>query len=103
MQPSRSWGGRGVRAVTHRAVDAEAGLGAGSAANYFSSRDALFRAIVERFAERERANFEEVGLTVIPTSPVELGCALALASTGSAGLSGGRIHDPDCPVDGPLR
>ena len=72
-------GGRGVRAVTHRAVDAEAGLAAGSAANYFSSRDALFAAIVERFAERERANFEEVAVTVCPTSPVELGRALALA------------------------
>ena len=65
--------------MTHRAIDAEAGLGAGSAANYFSSRDALFAAIVERFAERERANFEEVAVTVCPTSPVELGRALALA------------------------
>ncbi len=65
--------------MTHRAVDAQAGLGAGSAANYFSSRDALFAAIVERFAERERANFEEVAVTVCPTSRGELGCALASA------------------------
>ena len=72
-------GGRGVRAVTHRTVDAEAGLGAGSAANYFSSRDALFAAIVQRFAERERANFEEVAVTVCPTSSAELGRALAKA------------------------
>jgi AcrR family transcriptional regulator len=72
-------GGRGVRAVTHRAVDAEAGLGAGSTANYFSSRDALFQAIVERFAERERANFEEFALAAFPTSPIELGHALAQA------------------------
>jgi AcrR family transcriptional regulator len=72
-------GGRGVRAVTHRAVDAEAGLGAGSTANYFSSRDALFEAIVERFADRERANFDEVALTVCPRSPAELGRALAQA------------------------
>jgi AcrR family transcriptional regulator len=76
-------GGLGVRAVTHRAVDAEAGLGAGSAANYFPSRDALFRAIVERFAERERANFEEVAVTVCATSPGELGRALALAASDS--------------------
>jgi AcrR family transcriptional regulator len=76
-------GGRGVRAVTHRAVDAEAGLGAGSAANYFPSRDALFEAIVERFAERERDNFEEVALTVCPTSPGELGRALASAARDS--------------------
>jgi AcrR family transcriptional regulator len=76
-------GRRGVRAVTHRAVDAEAGIGAGSTANYYSSRDALFAAIVERFAERERANFEEVALTVFPTSPVELGRALAQAARDS--------------------
>ena len=73
----RVLGERGVRAVTHRAVDAEAGVGAGSTANYFSSRDALFEAIVERFAERERANFDEVAATVCPTSPAELGRALA--------------------------
>ena len=50
-----------------------------SARNYFSSRDALFQAIVERFADRERANFDEVALTVCPTSPIELGRALAQA------------------------
>jgi DNA-binding transcriptional regulator YbjK len=69
-------GERGVRAVTHRAVDAEAGVGAGSTANYFSTREALFAAIVERFAERERQNFEELATTVVPTTPAELGRAL---------------------------
>lgn len=66
-------GERGVRAVTHRAVDAAAGVGAGSTANCFSTRDALFAAIVERFAERERQNFEELATTVVPTTPAELG------------------------------
>ena len=69
-------GERGVRAVTHRAVDAEAGVGAGATANYFSTREALFAAIVERFAERERQNFEELAITVVPTTPAELGRAL---------------------------
>jgi AcrR family transcriptional regulator len=73
----RILGERGVRAVTHRAVDAEAGVGTGSTANYFSTRDALFAAIVQRFAERERQNFEELAGTVVPTSPAELGRALA--------------------------
>ncbi len=73
-------GDRGVRAVTHRAVDAEAGLGAGSTANYFPSRDALFAAIVERFSERERANFDDAAVTVCPTSPAELGRAMAQAA-----------------------
>ena len=69
-------GERGVRAVTHRAVDAEAGVSAGSTANYFSTREALFAAIVERFAEREQQNFEELATTVVPTTPAELGHTL---------------------------
>jgi len=69
-------GERGVRAVTHRAVDAEAGVSAGSTGNYFSTREALFAAIVERFAERERQNFEELAVTVVPTTPAELGRTL---------------------------
>lgn len=69
-------GERGVRAVTHRAVDAEAGVSTGSTANYFSTRDALFAAIVERFAERERQNFEELATSFVPTTPAELGRAL---------------------------
>lgn len=62
--------------MTHRAVDAEAGVGAGATANYFSTRDALFAAIVERFAERERQDFEELATTVVPATPAELGRAL---------------------------
>jgi AcrR family transcriptional regulator len=69
-------GERGVRAVTHRAVDATAGVSAGSTANCFSTRDALFAAIVERFAERERRNFEELATAFVPTTPAELGRAL---------------------------
>jgi DNA-binding transcriptional regulator YbjK len=68
-------GDRGLRALTHRAVDAEAGLAAGSTTNYFSTREALLAAIVERFAERERQNFEDLAVTVVPTSPAELGRA----------------------------
>jgi DNA-binding transcriptional regulator YbjK len=81
----RVLGERGVRAVTHRAVDAEAGLTIGSTANLFPSRDALFSAIVERFAERERRNFEDLAITVSPRSPAELGRALGAAVRGSVG------------------
>jgi DNA-binding transcriptional regulator YbjK len=45
-------GERGVRAVTHRAVDGEAGVAAGSTANYLPTRDALLDAIVERVTRR---------------------------------------------------
>jgi DNA-binding transcriptional regulator YbjK len=81
----RVLGERGVRAVTHRAVDAEAGVGAGSTANYFATRDALFAGIVERFAQRERANFEEVAARVSSSSPAELGRALAESARDSGG------------------
>lgn len=63
--------------MTHRAVDAEAGFGAGSAANYFPTREGLFEAIVERFSQRERANFDDIASTVCPMSAAELGRALA--------------------------
>jgi AcrR family transcriptional regulator len=81
----RVLGERGVRAVTHRAVDAEAGVSAGSTANYFSTRDALFQAIVERVAHRERADFEEIAARVSPTSPAELGRVLGELARDSAG------------------
>ena len=73
----RVLGERGVRAVTHRAVDAEAGVGTGSTANYHPTREALYEAIVERFSQRERANFDAIAATVCPTSPAALGHALA--------------------------
>jgi DNA-binding transcriptional regulator YbjK len=81
----RVLGEQGVRAVTHRAVDAEAGVGAGSTANYFATREALFNAIVERFAQRERADFEEIAARVCPTSAAELGRALGEMARDSAG------------------
>jgi DNA-binding transcriptional regulator YbjK len=70
-------GERGVHGVTHRAVDAAAGLPAGSTANYFRSRDALLTAVVERFADRERVNWEETAARMAPTTPEEMAKALA--------------------------
>lgn len=81
----RVLGENGVRAVTHRAVDAEAGLASGSTANHFSTREALFAGIVERFSQRERENFEEIAMTIYPTSPADLGRALAAAVKDSVG------------------
>jgi AcrR family transcriptional regulator len=78
-------GDQGVRAVTHRAIDAEAGVGAGSTSNYFSTREHLFEAIVDRFSERERVNFDEIAATVCPTSPAELARALSAFARDGAG------------------
>jgi AcrR family transcriptional regulator len=69
-------GGSGMHGLTHRNVDAAAGLPAGSTSNLFRTRDALLNAVVERFADRERANFEEFAARMIPTTPQELADAM---------------------------
>ena len=73
----RVLGERGMRALTHRAVDTEAGVAAGSTANYFPTREALLEAIVERVSAIERDHFDEGAVTVCPTTPVDLGRAIA--------------------------
>jgi AcrR family transcriptional regulator len=69
-------GERGMHALTHRAVDAAAGLPAGSTANHFRTRDALLDAVVERFAARERDIWEELAVRMTTTTPEELARAL---------------------------
>jgi DNA-binding transcriptional regulator YbjK len=70
-------GGCGMRALTHRAVDAEAGVTAGSAANYFPTRESLLEAIADRVSELERDHFDEIAAEVCPATPAELGRAIA--------------------------
>ena len=78
-------GGRGVRAVTHRAVDAAAGLPAGSTSNHFRTSDALLEAVVDRFAARERANADEIAAGAAPTTPDELVRVLSAVVTDMTG------------------
>ena len=78
-------GVEGVHGVTHRAVDAAAGVPAGSTSNYFRTRDALLEAVGERFAARERANFEDIAIAIAPTTPVELARALAAYARDATG------------------
>src|SRR5215468_752885 len=78
-------GERGIRALTHRAVDAEAGVAAGSTANYFPSRDSLLEAIVDRVSAMERGHFDEIAAQVCPATPAELGRAIASLAQDSAG------------------
>ena len=66
-------GTRGMRGLTHRAVDQVAALPEGSTSNHFRSRDALLAGIAERFAQRERAAFEAIALTEVPLTPEDLG------------------------------
>jgi AcrR family transcriptional regulator len=78
-------GERGIHALTHRAVDVAAGLPAGSASNHFRTRDALLDAVVERFAARERANWEDIAALVCPATPKELAQALTEFAQDSTG------------------
>jgi AcrR family transcriptional regulator len=69
-------GESGMHGLTHRTVDAAAGLPAGSTSNHFRTRDALLCAVVERFADRERVNFDAFAERTIPTTPEELADAM---------------------------
>ena len=68
-------GTRGMRGLTHRAVDEAAGLPEGSTSNHFRSRDALLAGIGERFVKRERAAFEAIAMSDVPLTPEDLGRA----------------------------
>jgi AcrR family transcriptional regulator len=70
-------GERGMRALTHRAVDAEACVAAGSTANYFPTRESLLEAIADRVSAMERGHFDEIAAEVCPATPAELGRAMA--------------------------
>ncbi|WP_245676334.1 TetR/AcrR family transcriptional regulator [Nocardia niwae] len=59
---------RGLRALTHRALDTELALPAGSTSYYFRTKRALIEAIVDRITARSREDF----------------AAAALAPTGAA-------------------
>lgn len=78
-------GTAGMHGLTHRAVDAAAGLPAGSTSNHFRTRDALIDAVVERFAARERANWEELVSRTYPGTPHELARALAMFAQEATG------------------
>jgi DNA-binding transcriptional regulator YbjK len=78
-------GRRGIRQLTHRAVDAEAGLPAGSASNYFATRDALIAGIAGRFADQERAGWETIAAYVQPRSAAQLAAALATFARQATG------------------
>lgn len=51
----------GVHGVTHRAVDRRAGLPAGTASNYFRTREALLVATARRVVEQHQADMAQAG------------------------------------------
>ncbi|WP_134324741.1 TetR/AcrR family transcriptional regulator [Cumulibacter soli] len=66
----------GVRGLTHRAVDAEAALPAGSTSNCYRNREALLGAIVERIEELDTAALK-AGPSIDVSSVVTIATYLA--------------------------
>src|SRR4051812_48287885 len=52
----------GIRALTHRAVDEEAGLPAGSTSYYARTRRELTRLVVDRLAEGTQADVDDLSI-----------------------------------------
>ncbi len=78
-------GAEGLRAVTHRAVDARAGLPMGSSSNYFRTRDALLEALVDRVTVRELAVMDRYLTTAPPKTPSDLAGVLGVIAMDQAG------------------
>ncbi|MGQ4600113.1 TetR family transcriptional regulator [Nocardia sp. R6R-6] len=69
---------RGLRALTHRALDSALELPAGSASYYFRTKRALIEAIVERITSRSRDEFTAAALTPTGTpTPESVAAAIA--------------------------
>jgi DNA-binding transcriptional regulator YbjK len=79
-------GQQGLRALTHRAVDAAAGVPAGSASNLFRSRAELVAALLDRLLEREVALWQEMAGPAQDPPP-----ARARALSGTAELLAGTV------------
>ncbi|PSR68924.1 transcriptional regulator [Nocardia sp. MDA0666] len=65
----------GLRALTHRALDTEAGLPPGSTSYYFRTKRALIEAIVDAITERSRTDFRAADLPA--TDPDDIAAAVA--------------------------
>ncbi|MEE1755492.1 TetR/AcrR family transcriptional regulator [Streptomyces sp. SP18CS02] len=70
---------RGMRGLTHRAVDERAGLPQGSTSNHARTRQALLEAAVRRLAEREAQVLMAPGLPGPGSGPEPLVDAFSLA------------------------
>ncbi len=90
----------GMRGLTHRAVDAAAGIAPGSTSYYFRSRSALVTGCVTRLVELDTA----VEVPAVPPAgllDVVIGAAVGMATTGRHRtlaryeLSLAGVRDPD--------
>ena len=72
---------QGMRGLTHRAVDAAAGLPPGSTSYYFRSRGALVTGCVQRLVERDLTDRVATVDAAVPTAGQDLPAVLAAALT----------------------
>lgn len=85
-------GNGGIRRLTHRAVDTQAGLAQGSTSNIFRTRAALIDGILIRLLERERGVLDTLDLgaagdALTQTRMVDLAAGMVLDALGP-----GRVH-----------
>ncbi|MEH1101942.1 TetR/AcrR family transcriptional regulator [Micromonospora sp. CPCC 205561] len=73
----------GMRGLTHRAVDARAGLPQGTTSAYFRTRRALIEAVVRRLADLDRADLEASRLPAPVGAPAD---DIAAVASGIAAL-----------------
>lgn len=64
-------GNRGLRQLTHRTVDAEAGLPTGATSNVFRTREALVEGVLGRLQELEKAAWQAIAGATRPASERE--------------------------------
>ncbi|MFE3290739.1 TetR/AcrR family transcriptional regulator [Rhodococcus sp. NPDC059234] len=65
-------GTRGLRGLTHRGVDAAAGMPEGSTSNYFRTRAALIEALILRLVECDREDWRLLGAQPVPATVRDL-------------------------------
>ncbi len=86
---------KGMKGLTHRAVDAAAQLAQGTTSNYYRNRAALVEAVLDRLEQLDVALLEDQGRAGPPENIAELAgqlAALVLALAGQhAGLTRARL------------
>lgn len=80
---------RGMKGLTHRAVDAAAGLAEGTTSNYFRNRAALIEAVLERLEQLDAGLLQDQGRAGPPSNIEELASQLAALSLALAGQHAG--------------
>jgi AcrR family transcriptional regulator len=81
----------GPRGLTYQAVDAQAGVPAGTASNHFRNRDALVSGVVAHLVELDRREFDALA-ALRPDRPNSAGLAEALVGFARLAIGPGRAR-----------